>query len=270
MRIEVQHLTHFRFAGPSSMSLHQCRLTPVPGMDQRVLHWEIRTPGRPSDWVDGYGNTVRAFSVTETHQEVEILAKGTFEWMQGQSAYLSHNDPEALPPIYWLRNHGLARYDADIAAFIADLKPHAAVPGERIAVLHELMLRIKKRVEYRVGATDVEVSAAEALKRGAGVCQDHAHLFIAGCRAVGIPARYVSGYMRVHDELRGPAGHAWAEAFIPDLGWVGFDPANGICPTGEYLKLAIGLDYGEAAPVAGRRFGGGSAEMKVEVQVRAV
>jgi transglutaminase-like putative cysteine protease len=268
VRIEVFHRTHFRFAGQSGLSTHQCRLTPLPGLGQRVVQWDIRTPGRARDWTDGYGNTVRAFAVTGAHEAVEIVAQGVFEWMEGGPAYLAHSDPEPLPPVYWLRNHGLARYDASIEAFVKDLRPRTSAPDGRLPLLHELMRRIAGRVKYTVGATDVEVGAAEALKRGAGVCQDHAHLFAACCRALGIPARYVSGYMRVHDELRGPTSHAWAEAYVPALGFVGFDPANGICPTGEYLKLAVGLDYREAAPVTGRRLGGGDATMTVEVQVR--
>lgn len=270
MRIQVEHVTRFKFDGPSNLSIHQCRLTPRIGEEQRLVSWEIRTPGKPRDWIDAYGNTVRAFAVTEPHREVEIVARGVFEWVEGAQHYLKHNDPEALPPIYWLRNHGLARRDASIVEFVADLKPRAAKADDHVPLLHELMRRIAQRVEYRVGATDVQVSAAEALKRGAGVCQDHAHLFIAGCRAMGIPARYVSGYLRPHDSLRGPASHAWGEAHIPYLGWVGFDAANRICPTGEYLKLAVGLDYGEAAPVTGRRLGGGGARMEVEVELKPV
>ncbi|MGQ0676937.1 MAG: transglutaminase family protein [Rhodospirillales bacterium] len=270
MRIEVTHRTHFRFAGPSSLSMHQCRLTPMPGAGQRIVNWDIRVPGRPRDWIDGYGNTVRAFAVAGAHEEVEIVAHGVFEWPEGGGAFLSHDDPEPLPPLYWLRNHGLARHDQAIRDFVADLEPRAAAADARIELLHDLMKRISGRVKYAVGATDIEVGAGVALRRGAGVCQDHAHLFAACCRALGIPARYVSGYLRVHDELRGPASHAWAEAFVPSLGFVGFDPANGICPTGEYLKLAVGLDYREAAPVTGRRLGGGEARMEVEVEVRQV
>ena len=138
-------------------------------------------------------------------------------------------------------------------------------------LLHGLMRRLSERMEYRVGATTVDASAAEALARGAGVCQDFAHLFVACCRALGIPARYASGCLNQKGAMHvGRLGHAWAEAHVPDLGWIGFDPANCICATGEYLKLAIGLDYAEAAPVTGRRIGGGEAAMEVDVQVRQV
>jgi transglutaminase-like putative cysteine protease len=271
MRLEVQHVTKFRFEEPCGHSIHQCRLTPRPGESQRLLSWEVRTPGRGRDWSDGYGNHVRTFSLIEPHREIEIVARGVFEWIDGSQDSLIFNEPEALPPGYWLRNHGLAKHEASIDAFVADLKDRAAREAERMPLLHGLMRRLAERMEYRVGATTVDVSAAEALERGAGVCQDFAHLFVACCRALGIPARYASGCLNQTRATHvGRLGHAWAEAYVPDRGWFGFDPANGICATGEYLKLGIGLDYAEAAPVTGRRIGGGAATMEVDVQVRQV
>lgn len=269
MRFDVRHTTRFAFAEPCSYSIHQCRLTPRPGETQRLLSWEVRTPGKGHDWTDGYGNTVRSFSLTEPHEAIEIVAQGRFEWIDGASDYLAFGDNEALPPGYWLRNHGLARYEDTIAAFAADLAPRVDKPEERIAMLHDLMGRLGKGMEYRVGATTVDATAAEALARKAGVCQDFAHLFIACCRSIGVPARYASGCLKPDRAAHvGRLGHAWAEAHVPLLGWIGFDPANGICATGEYLKLAVGLDYAEAAPVTGRRIGGGEARMEVEVVVR--
>jgi len=271
MRVEVRHLTRFRFSEAASYSIHQCRLTPRPGEGQRVLHWEIKSPGRGRDWEDGYGNTLRSFAVTEPHEQIEVLAHGVFEWMREGPEYLRHNEPELLPPAYWLRNHGLATHEKTIEAFVIDLADKSDHPDDRVPLLHELMTRIADRVDYRSGATDVNDSAAEVLERRAGVCQDHAHLFVACCRAMGIPARYVSGYLRVHDKLRGgKVSHAWAEAHVPHLGWIGFDASNGICPTGDYMKLAVGLDYAEAAPITGRRVGGGESAMDVEVAVRVV
>lgn len=271
MRIEVRHLTRFRFAEPASYSIHQCRLTPRPGEGQRIVQWEVRTPGRPRDWHDGYGNALRSFAVTEPHREIEVLVHGVFESIEGSSAYLRADEPESLPPGYWLANRGLARHDEAIAGFVGDLAGRAGDANDLVPLLHALMTRIAGHIEYRWGVTDVGVGAAEVLARRAGVCQDHAHLFIACCRAIGVPARYVSGYLRVHDQLHaGMGSHAWAEAYVPHLGWLGFDAANGICPTGDYLKLAVGLDYTEAAPITGRRVGGADAGMDVEVAVRVV
>ena len=135
-------------------------------------------------------------------------------------------------------------------------------------LLHELMARIQERIAYKTGVSTVDTSAAEALARGAGVAQDHAHTFIACCRRLGIPARYISGYLRNDDpELRvGRTSHSWAEAWVPGLEWVGFDPANGTSPRGDHLRVAVGLDYRDAAPVSGRRVGFGEAKMTVDAE----
>ena len=137
-------------------------------------------------------------------------------------------------------------------------------------VLHELMKRVGERIAYKTGVSTVDTTAAEALKRGAGVAQDNAHVFIAACRRLGVPARYVSGYLRNDDpELHvGRTSHSWAEAWVPGLDWVGFDPANGISPRGDSLRVAVGLDYRDAAPVSGRRVGFGDAKMTVEAAIR--
>jgi len=271
VRIEVRHVTKFRFAEKCAQSTHLCRLTPRPGEGQRVVAWSVRTPGKPRDWTDGYGNLVRMFTLVEPHQEIEIVARGVYEWMRASPGPLVHTDPEPLPPIYWLRNHGLARHEETVARFVEDLKAQAAVEEARVEVLEALMLRIGAHLEYRPGATAVDAPASAALAAGAGVSQDYAHLFIASCRALGIPARYVSGYLRAQGELHGgKVGHAWAEAHVPALGWIAFDPSNRQRPTAEYLKLAVGLDYAEAAPVTGRRLGGGEATMDVETVVKAI
>jgi transglutaminase-like putative cysteine protease len=132
------------------------------------------------------------------------------------------------------------------------------------------MHSVRARLSYQPGHTDVETSAAAALQRGRGVCQDHAHLLIAAARAIGIPARYVSGYLWTGDDaVAHDASHAWAEAFVDELGWVGFDAANGICPDETYIRVSVGLDYWAAAPVRGVRRGAAEEEMRVEVQVQS-
>jgi transglutaminase-like putative cysteine protease len=139
-----------------------------------------------------------------------------------------------------------------------------------VEALHELMKRVCQRIVYKTGVSTVDTTAAEALARGAGVAQDQAHVFIAACRRLGVPARYVSGYLRNDDpELHvGRTSHSWAEAWVPGLEWVGFDPANDMSPRGDSLRVAVGLDYRDAAPVSGRRVGFGDAKMSVEASVR--
>ncbi|MCB1970532.1 MAG: transglutaminase family protein [Geminicoccaceae bacterium] len=134
--------------------------------------------------------------------------------------------------------------------------------------LHELMNLVRERIDYRIGATQVRTTADQALALGAGVCQDHAHVFITCARIMGIPARYVSGYLYTGTDHDEDASHAWAEAFVDELGWVGFDPANNVCPGEFYVRTAVGLDYWSAAPVRGIWGGAGEESLEVRVQVQ--
>lgn len=272
MRLSVHHITRFEFDQPSGHSIHDVRLTPKPATGQRVVSWRIDGPGKRSEWIDGHGNQVTTFSVAQQHDAVEIAVAGVYEF-SGADQWLRYADAPTLPAPFWLRNTGLARHDGPtFDPVIVGLAERAADPTERVVVLHEVMARIGKRIAYKTGVSTVDTTAAEALKRGAGVAQDHAHAFIACCRRLGVPARYVSGYLRNDDpELHvGRTSHSWAEAWVPGLEWVGFDPANNISPRGDSLRVAVGLDYHDAAPVSGRRVGFGEAKMSVEASVRVV
>ena len=272
MRLSVHHITRFEFDRPSGHSIHDVRLTPRPATGQRIVSWRIDGPGKRSDWTDGHGNQVTTFSVAQQHDAVEIAVAGLYEF-SGADQWLRYADAPTLPAPFWLRNGGLARHDAPtFDPVIVGLAERAADPTERVVVLHEVMERIGKRIAYKTGVSTVDTTAAEALKRGAGVAQDHAHAFIACCRRLGVPARYVSGYLRNDgpDLHVGRTSHSWAEAWVPGLEWVGFDPANNISPHGDSLRLAVGLDYRDAAPVSGRRVGFGGAKMSVDASVRVV
>ncbi|MBN8890137.1 MAG: transglutaminase family protein, partial [Rhodospirillales bacterium] len=136
--------------------------------------------------------------------------------------------------------------------------------------LHALMGAVHGRVAYVVDATTQQTTAAAAFADGRGVCQDHAHIMIAAARALGMPARYVTGYLLLEgDEAEASvAHHAWAEAWVEELGWVGFDAANCLCPTDRYVRLAVGLDAASAAPIRGVRRGTGAEHLCVDVAVR--
>lgn len=139
--------------------------------------------------------------------------------------------------------------------------------GDRIELLHRLSGAILEHVSYQTGSTHARTTAEEAFTLGAGVCQDHAHIFIGIARLLGIPARYVSGYLMMNDRVQQDAGHAWTEAFVEGLGWVGFDVSNGISPDARYVRVATGRDYRDAAPVTGISFGTASTVLKVDVAV---
>ena len=271
MRLSVHHITRFEFDQPSGHSIHDVRLTPKPANGQRLLTWRIDGPGKRSEWIDGHGNKVTTFSVVQPHDAVEIEVHGLYEY-HGGDQWLRYGETPTLPPPFWLRNAGMARHDESLDPLIEGLSEGAADSTQRVMVLHEVMARVGRRIAYRTGVSTVETTAIEALARGAGVAQDTAHVFIAACRRLGVPARYVSGYLRNDDaELHvGRTSHSWAEAWVPGLDWVGFDPANGISPRGDSLRVAVGLDYRDAAPVSGRRVGFGDAKMTVEASVRAM
>ena len=136
-----------------------------------------------------------------------------------------------------------------------------------VELLHNLSSRILERVPYRAGLTNPATSAENAFEIGGGVCQDHTHIFISAARLLGYPARYISGYLLTGDRLEQNATHAWAEVFLQNLGWVGFDVSNGISPSEAYGPMAVGLDYCDAAPVSGINYDGVNEELLVSVEI---
>ena len=153
-----------------------------------------------------------------------------------------------------------------MAQFARELRAEAG--DDVLGFLHALMVQVYEHMTFDEDPTNSGTSASEAFALKRGVCQDYAHIFIACARSGGVPARFVSGHFLRSDGVTGQqAGHAWAEAFVPDLGWVGFDAANGICTTDAHARVAVGLDYLGAAPIRGTRYGGGTETLTVEVKV---
>jgi transglutaminase-like putative cysteine protease len=265
MQLRVFHRTGYRYSAPISYAIQTLRLTPVPYDGLVILDWRIAADGGRAlpSLVDGLGNILHCHSIDRPHRETAITAEGVVETRRTDGVVTGA--PEPLPPPFFMRTTPLTTADAPIV----HLAHGAATGSDTIERLHRLMLGIHETLVYEPGHTDTGTTAIVALERGRGVCQDHAHLFIAASRALGIPARYVSGYLWPGTEAAPhDASHAWAEAFVAGLGWVGFDAANGICPDATYVRVAVGLDYWATAPVRGVRRGGGSEEMRVEVQVR--
>jgi transglutaminase-like putative cysteine protease len=131
-----------------------------------------------------------------------------------------------------------------------------------------LSAAVRERVPYRTGATEAETPAAQAFAQGAGVCQDHAQIFIAMARHAGVPARYISGYLLAGEEQGAlHETHAWTEAWVEGLGWVGFDVSNGLCVTPHYVRLACGFDAYDAAPVRGMALGTGAITVDADVRI---
>jgi transglutaminase-like putative cysteine protease len=244
-------------------AVQRLRLTPSDNPAQKVLNWGIEAEGiaEAAHYLDGFGNRVHLITHTRPYERLSIAAFGEVE-TSDRGGVLGKLGEQVNPRLFLRSTPRTASVPAIDA--IAD------EVGEKGALdkLHQIMELIAARVAYDTDATQADTTAAEAFAAGHGVCQDHAHIFIAAVRQLGVPARYVTGYLHVESEGTAPAHHAWAEAWIDDLGWVGFDPANHICPTERYVRLACGFDSVSAAPITGTRRGGGAEELKVDVIVR--
>ncbi len=263
MRLTIVHETCYRFGEPAKHSIQYLRLTPNQNSCQRVLSWSVSTQGTITPWIDGFGNNAHVSTIDEEHDEVKVVVEGVVETIN-TSGVLTTRD--GLPPELFLRDTPFTEMGEATTALAENLRDD--IRNDTLPGLHKLMDRIADEVKYTGGTTTIETSAEEAVASGTGVCQDHAHIFLACARWSGIPSRYVSGYILAgQGNDSHVASHAWAESYVPGLGWVSFDPTNRQSATEEYVRLAIGFDYMSAAPVRGSRLGGGVEEMTVRVQV---
>lgn len=267
-QLAVLHRTRYRFSKPLTDAIQLLRLTPLSCTSQTVLDWRIDVDcdARLREARDGYGNVVHMLYVNRPVTELAITATGRV--ITEDRAGVIEGIPGDLPREVFLRATRLTQADEALASLAAELVAGHLEPLPR---LHFLSQTIYQQIAFDPASTDATTPAAEAFAQGRGVCQDFAHIFVTVARLAGHPARYISGHLLGRDANAGQsASHAWAEAHVSDLGWVAFDPANGICADDSYVRIAAGLDYHDAAPIAGTRRGGGSEEMIVEVQVSEV
>jgi transglutaminase-like putative cysteine protease len=263
MQLNIRHETVYRYGEPVKRSIQNLRLTPRRDPMQRALSWSISAPGRQHMQIDAYDNVVHLLTFDEPHREIRILVSGVVETQDAEGVL---PDEGRLSPLAYLAETPLTVADQAIASFAARrLSP----TGDRRTQLLRLAEAVCDLVQYEKGVSDVHDSAAVAFARGKGVCQDHAHVFIACCRSAGIPARYVSGYFYAGD-LQQVASHAWVDAWLgPGQGWISIDVTHRALADGRHCRLAVGRDYMDACPVRGVRRGGGPETMEVAVSVAA-
>lgn len=263
MHISIGHVTRYTYSEPTRYAILSLRLTPPTFNGQKVLSWRVSAPGidTAKSFRDSFGNLVYLVTQTQEHAETVIIAKGVVETQDRAGVVGGLVEPTPLR--VFLRATDKTRADDRIMQLARSPGVSADIGG-----MHLLMHAVRDAVDYQIGATTAHTSAAEALQDGKGVCQDHAHIFISAARSIGIPARYVTGYMLSMGDGPSEANHAWAEAWLDGLGWVGFDAANRICPTDGYVRLAAGLDAGAAAPIRGTRRGTAQEELDVIVEVQ--
>ncbi len=268
MQLSVHHETVYRFSKPLEGVIQLLRLTPLSCISQNVLDWRIDVgcDARLRESRDGYGNVTHMLYVDQPVDLLTLSATGRV--LTEDTAGVVQGLPGDLPSPVFLRPTPLTQPDDALQ----DLAAAAVLKGGTdLEKLHRLNSAIHGRMKFDTASSHSATTAAEAYAARRGVCQDFAHIFIAVARMAGLPARYVSGHMfRGPDEPGQDAGHAWGEAWVPDLGWVAFDPGSGLCADDRYVRVAHGLDYREAAPIVGERRGGGTEEMSVKVQVSEI
>jgi transglutaminase-like putative cysteine protease len=264
MRLKIVHETAYRFDPPASGSIQTLRLTPRGHDGQFVVNWriEIDHDCRLDPAADPFGNVVHSFTTEGRLEGLTITALGDVE--THDMAGMVRGQKERFPLGVFLRTTQLTTPDADIRSFAEDVS--AAAPADPLSRLHALMGSVHERMI--VGGDGADDSARTAFAAGRGNARAIAHVMITAARHLGIPARFASGYV-FHPEADRPASavHGWAEAHVDGVGWIGFDAALNVCPTETHVRLAVGLDGTDAAPVRGMAYGECTADPVVSISV---
>ena len=266
MRLRIRHGTVYQYSSPAKGVIQTLRLTPRNHAGQYVNRWriEVSQDCKLDPHEDAFGNLTHTFTAEGTFTQLGVHVDGEVETQDTDG--LVTGTIERFPPSLYLRETPLTQPDTAIVEFAQDVKSGAST--DVLKLLHSMLERLHTEITFDTDPTHVATTAAEAFALKRGVCQDLTHIFISAARSLGIPARYVGGYFhRVDGVLDQEAGHAWAEAHVPDLGWVAFDAANGICATDAHVRVAVGLDYLGVTPIRGSRYGGGTEILAVRVRV---
>jgi transglutaminase-like putative cysteine protease len=290
MKLRVLHRTTYYYRDPATTSHHEARLTPRQSEFQKTITFDLDitpTPNTRRNRLDYFGNRMTYFGLTEPHQKLEIVANSMVE-----------TSPVELPdfrltpawetvvarlkedPRRDVLQATQMRFDSPLVKTDGSLEDYARSSFSRnrptLDGVRELMDRIFSDFTYDPSATDLSTSVATVFQTRRGVCQDFAHVMIGCLRSLGLAARYTSGYLRTRPPEGKPrligadASHAWVSVWIPDHGWVDFDPTNNLCPSDEHITLAFGRDFADVTPVRGVILGGANHDLEVSVDVEAM
>lgn len=271
----IVHTTGYRYGGGATDSFNEARMTPLTSRRQLVLssRLEITPVAWTHSYRDYWGTSAVAFEVHERHAELKVVATSTVDIHEVDRASQSIGWEGLADPnlrdryVEYLTQTSYVRPHRDVVKLAEAVRRTAATPSDAVV---ELVRRLRERVAYLPGVTQVHTLADEVWESGAGVCQDLAHLALGGLRAIGIPARYVSGYVvqRREPEIGEPMvgeSHAWIQFY--DGEWLGYDPTNQGEPRGSHVEVGFGRDYSDVAPLKGIYTGSGGSEMYVSVEM---
>ena len=282
MRYEVRHVTEYRYDEPVRESVMELRMQPRHAAGQGLVSFEVEISPHAQvlSYLDAFGNVVHHFGVPHAHHTLDIFARSVVE------TYGHPAPPPVAPADDWaalaseavrgewwdfLTQHGFASETPALREFIAGRGLDAFRKLDPLSALNALNRELYDAFDYEAGVTEPDSPIDHALLQGRGVCQDFAHIMITICRMWGVPARYVSGYLytdqETHDRSTPNATHAWIEAFLPSLGWVGFDPTNDLITSERHLSVAIGRDYNDVPPSHGVFKGESESRLSVGVSV---
>ncbi len=256
MRLMINHQTHYQYSEVACNSIQYIKMTPSDNSHQEVCHWHVSVPGVREEKRDAFQNIWITSSQREAYQQLTIMAQGIVEI----NTQAEHGIQDHLNPNLFLQPTPNTQCNAEMKAFA-----HQYVPTVNRENLMQLSNAILGHIPYVAAETSVHTSAIDAFNGQQGVCQDHSHVFIAMCKHLGLPVRYVSGYLHV-PETSHLASHAWAEVYIDDV-WYCFDTSNQLFRPQSHIYVAIGRDYWDVAPVRGVREKGGVEFMHSIVQV---
>ena len=290
MMLEVRHRTLYRYQSSAAFSQHLLRLTPTSAAGQRVAITHVAITPEPESLEshqDMFGNLVHVATVSRPHDTLEIIATSRVDRAEVEGLIFDTAAPwehtraialglDAHSPVAELGPFAFPSQMTEADPAIEAYARESFTPGRPVlAAAEELTHRIFEDFKYAPGETDANTLPTESFKRKHGVCQDFSHVMLAGLRALRVPARYVSGYLRTHPpegkpRLQGAdASHAWVSVWDPALGWVDFDPTNDCVPGQDHVTLAYGRDYSDVSPVSGVVIGAGSQRLTVGVDVTA-
>ena len=276
MKVGIVHTTRLEYSEDVAEGVTEARLGPRSDADQHWLRFDLRAmPGASvNQYVDGFGNNTHLITLSSPHDFLEIVARSGVDTLLEDPFQLP---PDGVPPITsaeeadFLTPSQLVPVNAELQLLASASAPRQE--KQPFDMVQALMGFVYKEFEYTPQVTSVATTVPEVLSHRRGVCQDFAHVLIGMCRALQIPARYVSGYI-VNDPRRAPAeatrgseaSHAWVEAYTPSHGWRGFDPTNNLLASEYHIKMAIGRDYRDVAPTRGTYRGRATESLSVHVE----
>lgn len=290
MTYNIVHRTLYEYTAAVSVSHHVARLEPRATATQTCGEFALEIFPQPTlrqTRVDYFNNQLCFFSIQEVHRRLEIVTKSRVSvsapkapaaesapaWEEVGRLFRDPVSPEVVDPYQFVFDSPQVRASPELADYA---RQSFAQETGLLAGARDLTRRIFTDFKFDPKATTVATPIEEVWEKRRGVCQDFAHLGIACLRSLGLPARYVSGYLRTHPPAGQPrrvgadASHAWFGIFCPGTGWVDFDPTNNVQPAEEHITVALGRDFGDVSPVAGILTGGGEHEVKVSVDVTEV